>query len=296
MERQDWRVQRNNIQWNHKGGHMIRKKLFSGLCLAVSLLLFATCPARAQESSLESSSSGEDARALLNKTADFLSKAGEFSVNIRAGYDAVQESGQKIEFGEIRKVILRRPDRFRSDIERSDGEKGLVIFDGKDITVFNEKYNVFAKASRPGDLDGAVTFLLKDLGMRLPLAMMYLSRLPSEIQSRVRSVEIVEQNTIMDVPCVQLAARTDDVDFQIWVPSKGDPLPRRIVITYKHEKGQPQFWANLSDWNLSPNLSDQLFTFAPPENARQIPFLAQIASSMPGPAKKKPQIKKGDNK
>ena len=152
------------------------------------------------------------------------------------------------------------------------------------------------KPPSPGDLDGAVTYLLKDLGMPLPLAMMYLSRLPLEIENRVRSVETVEQTTIMDVPCVQLAARTDDVDFQIWVPSKGDPLPRRIVITYKHEKGQPQFWANLSDWNLSPNPSDQLFTFAPPEDVRQIPFLAQIASSVPEPAKKKPQTKKGGNK
>ncbi len=275
---------------------MIEKKLFGRLCLAVSLFLIATCPARAQESSAGPPSSGEEASALLNKTADFLSKAGQFSVTIRAGYDAVQESGQKIEFGEIRKVTLRRPDRFRTDIERSDGQKGLVIFDGKDIIIFNEKDKVYAKASSPGDLDGAVTYLIKGLGIPLPLAMMYLSRLPLEIENRVRSVETVEQTTILDVPCVQLAARTDDVDFQIWVPSKGDPLPRRIVITYKNEKGQPQFWANLSDWNLSPNPSDQLFAFAPPEDVRQIPFLAQIASSLPQPAKKKLQTKKGDNK
>jgi len=275
---------------------MIRNKLFSGLCLVVSLFLFATWQARAQEKAPESSASAEDATALLNKTADFLSRAGQFSVTIRSGYDAVQKSGQKIEFGDIRKVTLLRPDRFRADIERSDGEKGLVIFDGKDIIIFNEKDKVYAKASRPGDLDGAVTYLLKDLGMRLPLAMMYLSRLPSEMENRVRSVETVEQTAIMDVPCVHLAARTDDVDFQIWVPSKGDPLPRRIVLTYKNEKGQPQFWANLSDWNLSPNPSDSLFIFAAPEDARQIPFLAQLKLSMPEPAKKKPATKKGGKK
>ncbi len=216
---------------------MTKKKLFSTLCFAVSLFLFATWQARAQEKAPESITSSQDARTLLNKTADFLSKAGQFSVTIRSGYDAIQSSGQKIEFGEIRKVTLKRPDRFRSDIERSDGEKGQVIFDGNEIIVFNEKDKVFAKASKPGDLDGAVTYLLNDLGMRLPLAMMYLSRLPLEIENRVRSVEIVEQSTIMDVPCIHLAARTDDVDFQIWVPEKGDPLPRRIVITYKNDKG-----------------------------------------------------------
>lgn len=274
---------------------MIKKKLFSTLCLAASLLLFATCYASSQGKAAESSDPSNDARTLLNKTADFLSQSQQFSVTIRAGYDAVQTSGQKIEFGEIRKVTLKRPDRFRSDVERSDGEKGLVIFDGKDITVFSEKDKVFAKASRPGDLDGAVTYLLSDLKMRLPLAMMYLSRLPVEIENRVRSVATVERSVMMDVPCVHLAAQSADVDFQIWVPAAGDPLPRRIVITYKLDKGQPQFWADLSEWNLSPNPSESLFTFSPPEGIRQIPFLAQLQFSRPAAARG-PAKEKGDKK
>jgi hypothetical protein len=218
---------------------------------------------------------------MLNKTADFLAKANQFGVTIRTGYDVVQTSGEKVEFGEIRKVSLRRPNQFRSDLERSDGEKGLVVFDGKDITVFNDKQKVYAMASKPGDLDGAVTYLLKDLGMRLPLAMMYLTRLPAEIENRVRSVETVELSSVMDVPCVHLAAQTDDVDFQIWIPAQGDPLPRRIVITYKHANEAPQFWADFSEWNLSPNFPNALFTFSPPEGARQIPFLAQLALAAP---------------
>jgi len=40
-----------------------------------------------------------------------------------------------IEFGEVRKVTVSRPDRLRTEVERSDGEKGLVVFNGKDLTV-----------------------------------------------------------------------------------------------------------------------------------------------------------------
>jgi hypothetical protein len=262
---------------------MTKRPLLAASCVAVSLLLLGPRPTTAQEAAVPSPP-GVDARAILKSTADFLSKAAQFSVTIRAGYDAVQTSGQKIEFGEIRKVILRRPNEFRSDVERSDGEKGLVVFDGKDITVFTDKQSVYAIASRPGDVDGAVTYLLKDLGMRLPLAMMYLSTLPAELDKRVRSVETVEQSSMMDVPCLHLAAQADDVDFQIWIPAQGDPLPRRIVITYKREKERPQFWADFSEWNLSPNVPDALFTFSPPEGARQIPFLAQLESAAPGDA------------
>jgi hypothetical protein len=260
---------------------MTATRLLGGLCLAVSFSLLGSCPAGAQEKAADSSPPAVDARAMLNKTADFLSKADQFSVTIRAEYDVVQTSGQKIEFGEIRKISLRRPDRFRSDFERSDGEKGLMVFDGKTITVFNDKQKVYAVASRPGDLDGAVIYLLKDLGMRLPLAMMYLSRLPAEIDNRVRSVKTVEQSTIMDPPCVHLAVQADDVDFQIWIPAQGDPLPRRIVITYKQAYEQPQFEADFSEWSLSPSFPNALFTFSPPEGAQQIPFLAQLELAGP---------------
>jgi hypothetical protein len=269
-------------------------KFFITLALMWSLSLLPGPAKAAQEQAAGAPGGANEAMASLSYLADYLSQSPQFSVTIRAGYDVVQESGEKIEFGETRKIVLRRPDRFRSDIERSDGEKGLVLFDGKDVIVFNDKDKVFAKASRPGDLDGAVTYLISDLRMRLPLAMMFLSRLPSEIERRVRSVAMVERSVAMDVPCVHLAARTDDVDFQIWIPSEGDPLPRRIVITYKNDKGQPQFWANFSDWNLTPNPSDSLFAFSPTEGVREIPFLAQMKISKPEAAK--PANKKGGKK
>jgi hypothetical protein len=132
--------------------------------------------------------------------------------------------------------------------------------------------------------------------MRLPLAMLYVSGLPREIEKRVRSVDMAERPVINNVPCAHLAAVSDDVDFQVWIPSTGDPLPRRIVITYKHEKGQPQFWANLSEWNLSPTPLDSLFSFSPPGDVRQISFLVQLSLSAPGPAKSKPGTKKGGGK
>jgi hypothetical protein len=61
-------------------------------------------------------------------------------------------------------------------------------------------------------------------------------------------------------------------------------LPRRIVITYKEENGQPQFSADLSNWNLAPDLSDALFSFTPPNGAKRIQFPTAVhgaARSLP---------------
>lgn len=42
------------------------------------------------------------ASAILMRMADFLGGAQRFSVSVRGGYEAVQTSGQKIEFSEVR--------------------------------------------------------------------------------------------------------------------------------------------------------------------------------------------------
>jgi len=274
---------------------MSSRTLLLLVMLALSVPVCTVPGLAAREPVSAASESRADAEALLMRMGNFLAQAKQFSVSLRVGYDVLQETGQKVEFGESRKITLARPDRIRVDVERSDGEKALVLFDGQEITVFSPKEKVFARSAKPGDVDSAILHLINDLKLRLPLAMMLVTKLPSQLESRVVSVEQVEQSTIMDVPCTHLAARTDQVDFQVWIPSQGDPLPRRIVITYKHDDGQPQFRANFSDWNLAPNPSESLFAFSPTEGVREIPFLARMEISKPEPVKK-PARKKGGKK
>jgi hypothetical protein len=144
----------------------------------------------------------------LKNMSQYLAQAERFSVTIRDGYDAVQQSGQKVEFGEVRKVTVSRPDRLRIEVERSDGERGLVIFNGKDLTVYTANSNVYATVSRQGTLDQAIKYALDDLKIRMPLAMMLLSTLPSELDNLVVSADYLETTTITDVPCDHLAVRT----------------------------------------------------------------------------------------
>ena len=251
--------------------------------------MYARLGFAAQEPAPKTKVENNEASALLMSFADFLGQAKQFSVTIRAEYDAVQKTGQKIQFGEVRRVTLARPNRLRVDAEQSDGDKSTVLFDGREITVWSPDEKMYATASKTGDVDQAVRYLLDGLHLKLPLAMMYVTDLPSEFKSRVRSVAVVENDVTTDVPCTHLAARTDEVDFQFWIPSKGDPLPRRVVITYKNDPGQPQFSANLSEWNLSPNAPESLFAFNPPPDAHRIQFLAMAEVAKSG-------IEKGEKK
>jgi hypothetical protein len=279
------------------------KSLDSGRSLALraasvaALALAMAMPANAQQAAAAAkkppapAASQTMAREILMRMAGYLGGAEKFSVSLRTGYDTVQKSGQKIEFNEARKVVLSRPDKLRAEGERSDGAKTQVVFNGKEITLVDAASNVYATAPQPGNIDQSIVYFVSDLGMRLPLAVMLLTRMPAELEARVKSIDYVEKTAVLGKPAHHLAARTDTVDFQVWVADGDQPVPLRVVITYKKAAGQPQFWAQFSDWNLAPAVSDATFAAQIPAGAQKIAFAAQLQrASM---AARRPSADKG---
>ncbi len=48
---------------------------------------------------------------------------------------SIRRSGQKIEFSELRTISVARPDRLRIDVDESSGDRQMLLFDGKELTV-----------------------------------------------------------------------------------------------------------------------------------------------------------------
>src|SRR5262249_34496321 len=118
-----------------------------GIVVASALtLVLLTAPVRAQQTSAAKPEAAkpeaakpeieEKAMAVVKRMAEFLTKAQRFSVAVDIGFDVVQDFGQKIEFGETRQMVFRRPDRVRIDATKRNGSKSGMIFDGKAIAAF----------------------------------------------------------------------------------------------------------------------------------------------------------------
>ena len=217
-----------------------------------------------------------DPKAILMRMADFMSKLPSFSVDVRDSYDTVQNSGQKIEFSETRMITVVRPDRMRLEVVESDGDQQTLVIDAKDISLTSQPANVYAQTPSPGNLDQAIVFFVRDLGMRLPFAALLVKNARAELKQRTKTLDYVEKTNIRGAPAYHLAGRAQGVDFQVWVTAGDKPLPLKLVLTYLEEKAQPQFRAEFSDWNVAPQLSDATFAFTPPEGSHRIAFVAEM--------------------
>jgi hypothetical protein len=253
--------------------------IFSAMLSGAPVSALEKAPVEAQKGEAQ-------AKAVMKNMADYLSQAKGFSVTVDTGFDAVQEFGQKIEFGETRKIVLSRPDRLRVEATKRDGSKSEMIFDGKEITVYFARENVYATDAKPGTVDQAVDYFTDDLDMRLPLAEMLSSKLAEELPNLVMEAAYVEKSFIAGVPCDHVAFRGEQADLQLWVAQGDKPLPQRMVITYTKIDGRPQFWAQFGNWNLAPEVNNSLFVFKAPAGATKIAFATKLVMQPGGDVKK----------
>jgi hypothetical protein len=209
-----------------------------------------------------------------------------YQVTCRSSYDVLQDSGQKLEFLEMRELALQRPDRLRVRQLGSDGNEDLLVFDGKHITLFNEKAGVYAQAPQPGSLDDAIVYFVRDLKMRLPLARLFTNRSSDELARRLQSVDYIERTELLPVPTDHIAGRVGDVDVQLWIAEGERALPMRVVLTYVDEPGQPQYRADFQDWKTAAPGGADTFRFTPPAGARRIVFAAKLPSTPTSPAQR----------
>jgi hypothetical protein len=253
---------------------------------AVVLAVALSGPAAAPAWGEDATAPGADPKLILTRFTEFIAGLERFRMRAETGFDVVQEWGQKIEFGGTRTAVIRRPDRLRLDFQRRDGQPGRFVFDGRSVSIYSPSEKVYASAEvpTPGDLDAALDYLIQELNTPIPLADLLDSQLPQVVEREDREVRYVGVTQIDGVRCHHLAILGTEVDHQVWIPTEGDPLPRRLVISYRTAEGHPQFWARFLEWDLSPEVPDSLFELAVPEGTERIPF----ASRIPGKTEETP--------
>jgi hypothetical protein len=224
------------------------------------------------------------ADALLRQMSAALAAANSFSFESHSIADQVLPSGQKVQFARNQKVQVRRPDKAHASV-MGDTEDLEFVYDGKQVTLYNPRDNVYTATDGKGSLDDTLDMLASQYGLVIPLADMVFSDPYKSLMEHVRSGEDLGPGWVFDTKCEHLAFRQDIVDWQIWI-DPATKLPRKLVITYKEQPSHPQYTAIFTKWDLNANTPDSAFTFTPPAGATKTDFTAP--TTQPAPAQPAP--------
>jgi hypothetical protein len=228
-----------------------------------------------------------DPRQVLQKMCDLLKSLQQFSYKAEVVDDQVYQGGKKLQYGVDMETFVRRPDRLRVNAEGDLVDKQFY-FDGKTITLYDKDHNVYGVLAVPPDIESALEKANKEFGVRVALTDLASPTLWEVLNKRIKEAIYVGLHKVRGVPCHHLAFEGKEAYWQVWIDAGEKPLPRKVLMTAK-EPGSPEWMAYLYDWNLSPQLPDNLFVFTPPPGAERIKFIPVKT----GPALKTKPGKKG---
>jgi hypothetical protein len=215
---------------------------------------------------------------LLRRMSDYLASRQQFTLKAESTLEAVLTSGQKLQYDSPATLMVSRPSMLRA-YRKGDIADQEFFYDGKTLTLYNPKENLYATTAAPPTIDETLDFAREKLDIIAPAAELLYKNAAEKMLKVSTSGFVVGPSVVAGVKCTHLAFRGAEVDWQIWIEDGGRPLPRKFILTSKKVTGEPQFSVVIRSWDLAPKLTNQEFSFTPPKGAKKIEFLMLTAGA-----------------
>ncbi len=228
-----------------------------------------------------------DPNQLLRQMSDKLAQSNNLSFKVDRKLDAALVEGHNIPEDAQIEIYVSRPGKYLAKSKSQDSARQL-IFDGQNLSVYDETMKLYSTVPTPGTIDESVAKINDTYGFTPPLAEFILSDPYAALSPKIKSSAYQGKETVDGVECHHLSVVGEVADSELWI-GVADLLPRKLVATFKDRDGSPQLQADFSDWNLAATTPDTFFTFVPPPDAANIEMVteAQMTENAAKPAPQK---------
>lgn len=215
-------------------------------------------------------------RELVQQMSARLAAAKALSVTTTEVRDVVRGGGQKETVSQTGTYTMRRPDRFHTKV--IGGQALESWYNGKVLTIAAHNDKVFAQAPMPENIDRTLDALAERYDIALPLADLFHSSAEKALLSETTTGGYAGTENVGTRPCSHLSFHDVGVDWELWVPVQGDPLPARFKVTQKGRTAQPVADVTFTEWNVSPQITDATFVPKVPAEYEGIALVQRAAA------------------
>jgi hypothetical protein len=218
------------------------------------------------------------AEKLLRRMSEYLAGRQQFTLKAESTLEAVLTSGQKLQYDSPATLSVSRPNKLHAH-RKGDITNQEFFYDGKTLTLYNPRENLYATTAAPATLEETLDFAREKLDIIAPAAELLYKNAADKMLKESTSGFVVGPSVVGGVKTTQLAFRGAEVDWQIWIEYGDKPLPRKFILTSKKVSGEPQFTVLIRNWDVAAKLTDQEFNFKPGKGAKKIEFLTLSAET-----------------
>ena len=227
---------------------------------------------------------------MIQAMSDRLAASKSIAVETSEEISRITRTGERRVDTFTRELKMRRPDRLYS---RTRGARELEIFyEGSRLTVISHPEKVYGELATPPTIDETVDVLSDRYDIALPIGDLLTDNPRHALISSEMTGGWAGRERVDGTMCARLAWQHPRVDWTIWIPESGEPLPRRLHIIYKARRGQPDAKVDFRKWDLHANIPDETFARHVPADYDGIAVI-QRASALAGSAEPPPAATSG---
>ena len=258
---------------------MTTTKRASGLSTLVVLALVlmpAGSRAAADEGSWSPTALTEEAgdipngRDVVERAIGFMKSHDRVGFEVASTYEVVQESGQKLQFGMLQRVVIQRPVRmYWVTLHDNAATESAWCQDGT-FTMIRQPANVWGRVDVPPTLSDAVSRIAHEYNVSVPFVDL-LSGDAGELWlgEEVESVDYIAEAWTEGHWTDHVALRRPGADVQLWFRKGDEPFLVKMAIVRTDEEGLPGFSARFREW-ITRVPDGAVPKFVAPEGSRQL--------------------------
>src|SRR6266536_2511759 len=142
--------------------HCFARRIVSVVALATMILAGWSQVIHAQPAGID-----PQAEKLLRRMSEYLAGRQQFSVKAESSLEVVLTSGQKLQFDSPATLSVSRPNKFHAH-RKGDLANQEFFYDGKSLTLYNPRENLYATTAAPATLDETLDFAREKLDVVAP--------------------------------------------------------------------------------------------------------------------------------
>jgi len=208
---------------------------------------------------------------ILKASLDKIQAAQTLSFTATELFESSSRQGHPLASATKYDVTMSRPDKLRI-FTPGDGLDRRMYYDGKTVTAYAPKENIFASAAAPSTIDAMLAAVYKLGAVYLPFTDLIVADPYKDFRNGLTLAYYVGQSNVIGGVTTDVVAYVNNgVFIETWVGAD-DKLPRLIRAVYLNDPAQLRHELALSDWQLNPVLAADTFTAVVPADAQRVPF------------------------
>ena len=215
-------------------------------------------------------------RELVQQMSTRLASAKIVRVTTTETRDVVSVGGRKATVAQTGEYVVERPNHFYAKM--TGGRNLESWYNGKTLTIASHNEKVFAQAPMPDTIDRTLDALAERYDMPLPMGDLFYGSPEKALISATTTGGYAGTENVGGTPCVHLAFHDVGVDWELWLPTQGDPLPKRFKVVQKSRTGQPAVDLTFAAWEFTPQISKATFTPKVPADYEGIAVVQRAAA------------------